>query len=310
MDYANKSKFMVEELKEMERDLSRPSKRKRVVLSLEVNTSISSFLKFINFHIHQFKEKLEVIKVFDSGLNFESVGKQFNIGTTTVKDIIGRREKIEQAVNKHRHFGLSRKVLKEGKKPAVEEELYSYIVQKSEQGQRITNRDILDVASVLNAKIYQEAWTPSKGWLGKFKARYSLNINSPPRDDLTLIVEENKNVIESNEIEVENPSTSNVQGSSQTSKINVINATDVLLDFMHEHDFPLKEIITLKIIRDKIGEMPEAHSVLYEVLQQQNTRNEEEEIAEEETMLDEDVLNEIVFKSSEDDGDSENKAES
>lgn len=220
-----------------------------------------------------------MIKCVDQGLSYDSIGKRFNIGMTTIKDIVNRRKKIEEAVAKNKYFGLSRKVLKEGKKPEVEDQLYSYIIQKTEQGQAITNKDLMEVAGELNLKIHNENWTPSKGWLGKFKARYSLVskkfIDSKNDIDISLIIEDKNSIVahEMNETE---------SVPNKISKVSVLSAADVLLDFVNEHDFPLKEVITLRIIRDRISEMAEAQT-MYEVLQQ-----DQEE--------DEDDSNEIVLK--------------
>lgn len=205
---------------------------------------------------------MEVIKSVDNGLSYDLIGKQFNIGTTTVKDIISRRQKIQLAVSKG--FGLSRKTLKEGKKPKVEEKLYSYVVEKIEQGEVVTNQELIGVASIMNQSMYNEKWLPSNGWLGKFKARYSL------KNSKHFVKEEN---LSNQEVINDMPAVeSEIDDVKDVAKISALNAADILLDFVNEFDFPLKEIITLRIIRDKISEMSEAQT-MYEV----TTRDTEDE---------------------------------
>lgn len=48
------------------------------------------------------------------GSPFEEVAKKYNIGVTTVKDLLKKQSEIESAVEKNRHFGLVRKTLRGG----------------------------------------------------------------------------------------------------------------------------------------------------------------------------------------------------
>lgn len=247
-----------------------------------------------------------MIKNVEDGEDYNVIGKRYNIGISTIKDIFSRKTKIQEMVEKNRLFGIStKKVLKEAKKPLLEEELYAMIVQKSDKGIAVTNKDLMKYASSLNLKIYNEAWTPSKGWLEKFKSRYSLHAkssNSIVKDeDYSLIIEDKEIESNGNETEVattninsseiiddDNEEKSEAAGSSvcnKVSKINVLSAADILLDFVNEHDFlPLKEVITLRIIRDKISQMAEANTI-YEVVQPAGNEEQEEEVYEEEMFL-------------------------
>lgn len=192
---------------------------------------------------------------------------------TTVKDIVGRRGKIEQAVSKNRYLGVTRKVLKEGMKPDVEEELYSYAANKIDSGHSLTSKDLIEKASSINLKLYNQKWTPSKGWLGKFKARYNLSSKQLQKDDdQTIIIEDPEN--ETIEVDcsslVDQSLTQNHEKVEKVTKISVLSAADVLLDFMNENDFPLKEIITVRVIRDKLNNMPTAQT-MYEVIDQEDS---------------------------------------
>jgi CENP-B N-terminal DNA-binding domain/Tc5 transposase DNA-binding domain len=240
----------------MEANMNKPAKRKRIVLTLE--------------------EKLDVIKMSDNGIPHEVISHKFNIGHSTLKDIINKRGKIESAVTKDRKFGLNRKVLKEGKKPEVEEQLYNYVCEQTKKGLMVSNKDLIDEASVLNENFYKEKWIPSKGWLGKFKNRYSLNNRTNEQNQIvevtteTLYKEEQEQIDDGVEIIEESPimEVTIDQKSPQVCEISAASAADILLEFMTEHNYPLKEIITMRIMRDKIHSNPQSQT-LYEVIQNQ-----------------------------------------
>lgn len=213
------------------------------------------------------------------GQSCEAVAKLFNIGTTTVKDIMKRKELIKQAIAKDRLFGLNRKVMLLGRKPDVEEQLYAHIVEKTDNGEIVTNKDLLRHASVLTKAMYNEDWSPSAGWLLKFKKRYSINTtrvndtSQEEEDSLPLYEEEYQ--IDSEEVHI--PEESNSRPNKISSQaVSVLNACDILLDFMSENNFPLKEIITIRIIKDKINEMPEKETS-YEVLHEGSSTDSEDD---------------------------------
>lgn len=186
-----------------------------------------------------------------------------------------RKNNIAQAVSKNRNSGIKRKVVHLGRKPEVEERLYRYLVEKTEQGEIVGNKNLLNQASVINQSLSltNEVWIPSIGWLKKFKLRYSidtknlndtlLDVPEPDEDSLQNyedgieLMEEEEDVEETPDVQVK-PS------------VSVLNACDILLDFMSEHDFPLKEIITVRVVKDKINMMPEGKTRCYEVVLENN----------------------------------------
>lgn len=183
-----------------------------------------------------------------------------------------------------RQFGRTRKVVNLGRKPEIEEQLYMYLVAKTEKNEQVCNKDLLERASVLNQELYNEDWTPSSGWLKKFKYRYcietkSVNDNSinDDYDDETIFEDE----IEMDDQQITSTppptcSTNQPKKVSNVSSVSVLNACDIILDFMSEYDFPLKEIITLRVVKDKMMKMPESQT-LYEVHQETKPENEQNE---------------------------------
>lgn len=251
------------EIKNLEEHImNQPTKRKRVVLTLE--------------------EKMEVIKMVDHGNPLELISQSFNIGMSTIKDIINRRSKIESAVTKDRKFGHNRKVLKEGRKPEMEEQLYNYVCEQNKNGRMLTNKDLLEVAGVLNQNLYKEKWVPSKGWLGKFKARYCLNNRTNEQNQIIEITSEDQDGQMDDGVDMIEEETPVVhvtidKKQPQVCEINAASAADILLEFMTEHNYPLKEIITMRIMRDKIQSDPQSQT-LYEIVQNQNEQVEENEV--------------------------------
>jgi hypothetical protein len=172
-----------------------------------------------------------------------------------------------------------------GRKPDVEEQLYMYLVRRTEQGELVCNKDLKEHATELNKIIYNQDWKPSNGWLRKFKARYCIDTKSVNDDSYELDVDEETTFEEDIEIDEESSpgdplkeeepmcsspvpvESDNLSKSKNVASVSVLNACDILLDFMNEFDFPLKEIITLKVVKDKISRMPESQTT-YEVHQE------------------------------------------
>lgn len=214
------------------------------------------------------------------GYSFETVAKTFQIGVTTVKDIVKRKDAIMTAISMDHHSGTKRKVVRLGRKPDVEEMLYMYLVEKTGEGEMVSNKELLEQASVYNKEIYNEDWTPSSGWLKKFKNRYCIGTKTVYENSMDVCDEEtisDEEIEENDELQLLESESDQVKNSTTVSSVSVLNACDILLDFMSEYDFPLKEIITLRVVKDKISKMPESQT-LYEV--HNNTNNSESQQSE------------------------------
>lgn len=179
--------------------------------------------------------------------------------------MLKKRRQINEAVEKNKALGNTRKTLREGKYPDVENRLYDWVCTKIEQEEIITNNMLLEKANEIASEMKELDWSkPSKGWLSKFKNRYSLtavkeefiseSICEDTDDVITLAIEEPDEEI----IEEDKPDTVEIYTypvDPVTSQITPLDAADRLLDFVTEHGFPLKEVITLRMIRDRIIEM-------------------------------------------------------
>lgn len=159
-----------------------------------------------------------------------------------MSEICKRRVEIEQAVEKNKINGLmkNRKTLREPSKPLVETELYNWYLDQKVQNIRPTQLDFIEKAKEINAQINQEddddeevGFNPSRGWLIRFKERYGIK-----------------------------PETK-FQQTENKSWQSALEAADFLLDYINSRDFLLKDIITLRMIRDKLASEPEPQMTDY-----------------------------------------------
>jgi len=174
--------------------------------------------------------------------------------------LLKKRNQINEAVQKNKVFGYSRKTLREGNRPDVENILYDWVCKKLDQDEVITNNMLLCQATEITRDLKQEEWKPSNGWLCKFKHRYNLTaVKEEFVSSNNIIYEENfKEDSEediSQDLKPETIELYNYAIEPDPSQISPLDAADRLLEYVAAHDFPLKEIITLRMIRDRIIEM-------------------------------------------------------
>lgn len=126
---------------------------------------------------------------------------------------------------------VKRKTLKEGRKPIVEDQLYFWFME-----QRVPPRksEIFEKAREVDqqhSKNAEVCWIPSTSWYKGFCARYGIN---EPRDQ--IMMEEEVSQIDS----IDHDRTA-------------LESAEFLLSYMDSREFALKDIITLRMIRDKIA---------------------------------------------------------
>lgn len=149
------------------------------------------------------------------------------------------------------------------------------MVEKTDQGEGVSNKDIIKLAAKFSKEIYNEDWTPSAGWVGKFKNRFGIDTKYILIDHVSdeseneLIYDECQVVSPTNEEETSTQEpiiSEDLNEHKNVASVSVLNACDIVLDFMQEFNFPLKEIITLRVVKDKISKIPQGQT-LYEVHQ-------------------------------------------
>lgn len=158
----------------------------------------------------------------------DSIAEKYNIGVSTASEIYKRRKEIESAVENSQNTGISlkRKTLREASKPLVEQELYSWYL---EQDFNVSQMELIEKAKEINYMLNQESeedlepWNPTKGWLIRFKERYGIK-----------------------------SATSN-KNEEQKSHTSALEAAEYLLDYINKRDYLLKDVITVRMIRDRIA---------------------------------------------------------
>lgn len=120
---------------------------------------------------------------------------------------------------------LKRKTLRETSKPLVEQELYSWYL---EQDVNVTNAELVEKAKEINYMLNQDSddpedWNPTKGWLVRFIDRYGIKLASAARSE------------------------------EQKAHDAALEAAEYLLDYINKRDYLLKDVITVRMIRDKIA---------------------------------------------------------
>ena len=215
--------------------MHRAEKRKRVVLTLEDKLEVAVDREAGKFNFTFFNKLLINLNFLTlSGLSVDAIAEKYNIGASTVSEIYKRRAEIEQALEKNRMKGVlkSRKTLRESSKPLVETELYNWYLGLDIKP---TQTEFIEKAKEINIQLNHdegdeedECWNPSKGWLMRFKERYG--IKSEPKAP-----------------------------TEQKTWQSALDAAEYLLEYINNRDFLLKDVITVRMIRDKIAsEPPEA----------------------------------------------------
>lgn len=114
----------------------------------------------------------------------------------------------------------------------MESELYNWYLEQKEQDIKLNQHDFIEKAKEINNQVSQEEgteneeWNPTKGWLCRFKERYGIKPE---------------------------PKTQEAKPTWQ----NALEAAEYLLEYINVRDFLLKDVITVRMIRDKIASEPE-----------------------------------------------------
>lgn len=117
--------------------------------------------------------------------------------------------------------------MRESTKPLVETELYNWYQEQLSLNERPAQSELLQKAKEINSQIssseIDEDWNPTKGWLMRFKERFGIRPDTKPVEP-------------------------------KSSDWSALDAAEFLLEYVSDdrRDFLLKDVITLRMIRDKI----------------------------------------------------------
>lgn len=132
-------------------------KRKRVVLTIE--------------------SKIKIIERFQCGEKIAKLADEYEVGNTTVRDIIKNREKILQfASTADSSSGLNkRKAMKESTFSSLDSCLFEWFQQKRAEGVPISGVILSQQAQIFHKKLgLTEEFVASRGWLSRFKTRHGI----------------------------------------------------------------------------------------------------------------------------------------
>lgn len=126
------------------------------------------------------EKKIEIINRHEKGETQRALSQEYNIGRTTISDIIKRKYKffkfvsmnVDKEENLKRRRTLRRTVHKE-----LEEKLLAWYNESREQGQHISGPMISAKAQLMHKELgYTEPFTASNGWLDRFKIRNGIKL--------------------------------------------------------------------------------------------------------------------------------------
>lgn len=131
-------------------------------------------------------DKNKILKRLERGETLVSLAKEFGVGRATIHDIRKNSEKIKNFCGKNENVKSSRKTLKPGEFPQVEDSLYLWFLQERERHTPISGEILKEKARFFYKKIMNnDDFHASEGWLDKFKRRFGIRILSMTGEKLS-----------------------------------------------------------------------------------------------------------------------------
>ena len=129
-----------------------------------------------------YEEKLEIVKLIDSGETKRSVGKKYGLNESTIRGIYQKREQIRAHMRLAPSAGASgakrssnRVLLK------TEQLMWRYINRQAKRHKTVDTRDLMDTALDMYERVAVKLgvdnppeFVASKAWINKFKNRQKL----------------------------------------------------------------------------------------------------------------------------------------
>ncbi|XP_023234735.1 MATH and LRR domain-containing protein PFE0570w-like [Centruroides sculpturatus] len=124
------------------------------------------------------QQKLELIKLVESGIPKSKIARHFCIGETTLRRIVRNKARIfDFNANKCNLMHL-RKNIKVSRVPTVDEKVWSWYKKMKAKGP-VMGKTIIKKAKELHKKMkIKEACSYSEGWLKRFKWRHGINVKN------------------------------------------------------------------------------------------------------------------------------------
>lgn len=123
------------------------------------------------YNVLNLETKLNLLKDFDSRvLTMTDIGKKYGLHKSTVSKIVKKRTQIEEACGSF-SFQSDRKRMRTCKAEDVDEVLYRWFKQARAMSAPLSGTILMERASEIASEMGLETFTPSSGWLDRFKKR-------------------------------------------------------------------------------------------------------------------------------------------
>lgn len=146
-------------------------KRKRVLLTVE--------------------EKLRIIDRLERGENVAKLAEEYNIGRTTIRDILGKKDGyLNFALNSDSYNSVyKRKTLKKSMNHGLDMAVFEWFQQKRANGEPVTKQMLIENAQRLHKELgFTEPFAGSEGWVHGFKGRHGIENLEVPGEKLFSVV--------------------------------------------------------------------------------------------------------------------------
>lgn len=145
------------------------------------------------------QQKVEILEKLHYGVSVSKLHKEYDIGHTTIYDLISRREKIlkfymecdsDEVLSK-------RKSLRGPQNSELETVLYQWYCQCQKDGLAVSGPMLMSKAKVLHSELkIEKNCHYSKGWLERFRKRHNICFSScAEQTTLSMVPYSNNNVI-------------------------------------------------------------------------------------------------------------------
>ena len=125
------------------------------------------------------KDKLSVVEMRDKGYSYARIAAEFQIGKSTVFDIVKQKDKLRSYIAECETYdGSSRKKMRVADDDGLDRAVYLCFTQERSKGCPISGPLVMEKARMLHAIMYpddhKDSFKASHGWLHRFKQRHGI----------------------------------------------------------------------------------------------------------------------------------------
>lgn len=124
------------------------------------------------------EQKVAIISQAENGVTQRKIADTFNIGKSTVGDIVKKKNDIMECYKEFKNNAItSRKTIKKCKHPDTEKALFLWFIQQRNNNNQIINDILLEKGKWFHTKLHGVStnFNQTSGWLNRFKDRHGIN---------------------------------------------------------------------------------------------------------------------------------------